>query len=105
MPTTCRRWSAGTSPTTYATRWPGRALRPRPATRPSEPMMVPFASWSVLSADFLIVLHLTISGVTLSALLHLASAKWRYEVRQYAISLFGLYPLAFALLLILLAFG
>ena len=67
--------------------------------------MVPFASWSVLSADFLIVLHLTISGVTLSALLHLASAKWRYEVRQYAVALFGIYPLAFALLLILLAFG
>lgn len=67
--------------------------------------MIPFASWSVLTADFLIVLHLTISGVTLSALLHLASAKWRYEVRQYAVSLFGLYPLAFALLVILLAFG
>jgi hypothetical protein len=67
--------------------------------------MVPFASWSVLTADFLIVLHLTISGVTLCALLHLASAKWRYQVRPFAVSLFGLYWLAFALLLILLAFG
>jgi hypothetical protein len=67
--------------------------------------MVPFASWSVLTADFLIVLHLTISGVTLCALLHLASAKWRYNVRPFAASLFGLYWLAFALLLILLALG
>ncbi len=61
-----------------------------------------FASWSVLTADFLIVLHLTIGGVTLCALLHLASAKWRYQVRGFAVSLFGLYWLAFALLLILL---
>jgi len=67
--------------------------------------MIDFASWSVLTADFLIVLHLTIGGVTLCALLHLASAKWRYTIRPFAVSLFGLYPLAFALLLVLLAFG
>lgn len=67
--------------------------------------LVPFSSWSVLTADFLIVLHLTICGVTLSALLHLASAKWRYVVRPIAISLFALYPLALVLLLVLLAFG
>ncbi len=64
--------------------------------------LIPFASWSVLTADFLIVLHLTIGGVTLAAILHLASAKWRYLVRNIAVSLFGLFPLAFALLLILL---
>jgi len=64
--------------------------------------LIPFSSWSVLTADFLIVLHLTIGGVTLAAILHLASAKWRYQVRNIAISLFSLYPLVFVLLLILL---
>jgi hypothetical protein len=33
------------------------------------------------------------------------SAKWRYVVRRVAVSLFGLFPLAFALLLVLLAAG
>jgi len=61
-----------------------------------------FANWSVLTASFLIVLHLTIGGVTLSAILHLVNAKWRYRVRDMAVSLFGLYWLAFALLIILL---
>jgi len=64
--------------------------------------LVPFASWSVLTADFLLLLHLTIGGVTLCALLHLASAKWRYRVREMAVSLFALYPLVFILLVILL---
>jgi hypothetical protein len=64
--------------------------------------MIPYASWSVLTADFLILLHLTIGGVTLSAILHLASAKWRYRVRGLAGSLFALYPLVLALLIILL---
>ena len=64
--------------------------------------LIPHSSWSVLAADFLIVLHLTIGGVTLAAILHLASAKWRYVVRNIAVSLFALYPLAFVLLIILL---
>jgi hypothetical protein len=63
---------------------------------------IPFASWSVLTVDYLLLLHLTIGGVTLSAILHLASAKWRYKVRDMAVSLFGLYPLVFGLLLVLL---
>lgn len=61
-----------------------------------------YENWSVLSADFLIVLHLTIGGVTLCSLLHLASAKWRYHVRDIAGALFSLYPLAGVLLLVLL---
>ncbi len=65
--------------------------------------LIPYASWSVLTADFLILLHLTISGVTFSAILHLASAKWRYRVRDIAGSLFALYPLVFVLLIVLLA--
>jgi len=61
-----------------------------------------FANWSVLTATFLIILHLTIGGVTLSTILHLANAKWRYKVRDMACSLYGLWPLTLALLVILL---
>lgn len=68
----------------------------------SEHSLIPFASWSVLTADFLLLLHLAIGGVTFSAILHLSSAKWRYKVRDMAGSLFALYPLVFALLVILL---
>jgi len=64
-----------------------------------------YENWSVLSADFLILLHLTIGGVTFASLLHLASGRWRYHVRDIAVSLFGLYPLVFALLLVLLVAG
>jgi hypothetical protein len=38
---------------------------------------MPFVSWSVLTVDFLVVLHLALGGVTLAALLHLVNAKWR----------------------------
>ncbi len=65
--------------------------------------MVPFGSWSVLTTDFLIVLYLTISGVTFSAVLQLSGARWHYEFRRVGFALFDLYPLAFVLLVILLA--
>ncbi len=64
-----------------------------------------FGSWSVLTADFLIVLYLAINGVTLASLLHLTNAKWRAKVRFLAVSLAGLFPLAFILLIIVLANG
>ena len=64
-----------------------------------------FASWSVLTVDFLVVLHLALGGVTLAALLHLVNAKWRFEVRYFSVSFFALFPLAFCLLLILLLNG
>jgi len=64
--------------------------------------MVSFASWSVLTVDFLIVFYLAFGGITLAALLHLVNAKWRYDVRYITVSFFSLYPLAFILLLILL---
>jgi hypothetical protein len=67
--------------------------------------MISFGSWSVLTVDFLIVLYLSLGGVTLAALLHLVNAKWRYEVRGIAVSLASLFPLAFILLVILLAAG
>ncbi len=64
--------------------------------------MVSFASWSVLTVDFLIILYLAMGGLTLAALLHLVNAKWRFDVRFISVSFFSLYPLAFVLLLILL---
>ena len=64
--------------------------------------MVSFASWSVLTVDFLIILYLALGGVTLAALLHLVNAKWRFDVRFLTVSFFSLFPLAFVLLLILL---
>jgi hypothetical protein len=64
-----------------------------------------FGSWSVLTVDFLVVLHLALGGVTLAALLHLVNGKWRFEIRYISVSFFALYPLAFCLLLILLLNG
>ena len=64
-----------------------------------------FASWSVLTVDFLVVLHIALGGVTLAALLHLVNAKWRFEIRYVSVSLFALFPLAFCLLLVLLING
>jgi hypothetical protein len=64
-----------------------------------------FASWSVLTVDFLVVLHLALGGVTLAALLHLVNAKWRFEIRYLSVCFFALFPLAFCLLLILLING
>lgn len=67
--------------------------------------MISYPSWSVLTVDFLIILHLSLAGVTLSALLHLVNARWRVDIRTLAVSFFSLYPLAVALLLILLYGG
>lgn len=64
--------------------------------------MVSYASWSVLTVDFLIITYLAFGGITLAALLHLVNAKWRFDVRYITSSFFALYPLAFVLLLILL---
>jgi hypothetical protein len=64
--------------------------------------VISFASWSVLTVDFLVILHLAMAGVTFSALLYLVNAKWRYDIRLFSVSFFALFPLAFVLLLILL---
>ncbi len=66
---------------------------------------MPFASWSVLTVDFLVVLHLALGGVTLAAILHLVNAKWRFDIRYLSVSFFALFPLAFLLLIILLLNG
>jgi Ni/Fe-hydrogenase subunit HybB-like protein len=64
-----------------------------------------YSNWSVLTASFVIVTYLALSGVSLCAVLYLVGAKWRHQVRDLAVSLFALFPLAFVLLLILLAGG
>lgn len=64
-----------------------------------------FGSWSVLTTNFLIVIYLALAGVTFASILHLVNGKWRFQVRYYAVSLAGLFPLALALLLILLYGG
>ena len=64
-----------------------------------------FGSWSVLTTNFLIVLYLALAGVTFASILHLANGKWRYQVRYFAVSLAGLFPLALVLLVILLYGG
>ncbi len=64
--------------------------------------MISYSNWSVLSVNFLVVLSLSFAGIALSSVLYLVGAKWRFEVRQIATSLFALFPLAFVLLIILL---
>jgi len=61
-----------------------------------------FGSWSVLTADFLIVLYIALNGVTLAAILHLVNGKWREQVRFLSVSTFALMPVAFVLLIVLL---
>jgi hypothetical protein len=67
--------------------------------------MFSFSNWSVLTVNFLVVLYLALGGVTLCAVLHLVGARWRYEIRLLASSLFALFPLAFVLLIVLLLNG
>lgn len=64
-----------------------------------------FGSWSVLTTNFIIVLYIALGGVTLSAILHLANGKWRFIIRDLACSLAVMFPVAFVLLIILLANG
>ena len=64
-----------------------------------------FGFWSVVITNFLFVLYLALGGVTLSAALHLANGKWRFQVRSLACSLAVLFPIAFLLLLIILTAG
>jgi len=67
--------------------------------------MISYSNWSVLTVNFLVVLYLALGGVTLSAVLYLVGARWRYEIRLLASSLYALFPLAFVLLIVLLANG
>lgn len=67
--------------------------------------MFSYSNWSVLTVSFLVVTYLALSGATLCSVLYLAGAKWRSEIRQLTSALYALFPLAFVLLIILLAGG
>lgn len=67
--------------------------------------MFAYSNWAVLTVSFVVVLSLALSGVVLCSVLHLVGAGWRFEVRNLATSLYALFPLAFVLLVILLAGG
>ncbi len=64
-----------------------------------------FGTWSVLITNFLFVLYLALGGVTLASVLHLCNGQWRFQVRYLACSLAVLFPIAFVLLLVILASG
>jgi hypothetical protein len=64
--------------------------------------MISYSNWSVLSVNFVVVLYLALSGVTLCSVLYLVGAKWIVEVKHLATALFSLFPLALVLLVILL---
>ncbi len=64
---------------------------------------ISYSNWSVLTMSFVVVTYLALSGVALCAVLYLVGARWRFQIRQLAVSLFALFPLAFVLLLVLLA--
>lgn len=61
-----------------------------------------YSNWSVLTASFVIVTYLAMSGVSLCAVLYLVGAKWREQVRDLAVSLYSLFLISFVLLGILL---
>ena len=67
--------------------------------------MLEYSNWAVLTVSFVVVLSLALSGVALCSVLHLVNAQWRYDVRHLAVSLYALFPLAFVLLVVLLAGG
>lgn len=67
--------------------------------------MLDYSNWAVLTVSFVVVLSLALSGVALCSVLYLVNAKWRFEVRNLAVSLTALFPLAFVLLVVLLVGG
>jgi hypothetical protein len=63
-------------------------------------------NWALVSAAFMLVMAVALGGTLLSALLHLAGARratWRLDVVPWAHRVVHLYPLAFVLLLVMLA--
>lgn len=63
------------------------------------------SNWAVLTAAFLMVLYIAQGGVVLSALVHLshvAGARWRADIAPFAHQTVRFFPLALALLIILL---
>jgi hypothetical protein len=67
--------------------------------------MLEYSNWAVLTVSFVVVLSLALSGVVFCSVLHLVGAQWRFNVRHLAVSLYALFPLAFVMLVVLLAGG
>ena len=67
--------------------------------------MISYSNWSVLTASFVVVVYLALSGVALCSVLYLVGAKWRSQVRGLAVSLYSLFPMAFAMMVVLLIGG
>jgi hypothetical protein len=67
--------------------------------------MLSYSNWSVLTASFVIVTYLALSGVSLCAVLYLVGAKWRNQISGLTASLYPLFLIAFVLLGILLVGG
>ncbi len=65
-------------------------------------MISSFGSWSVLTVSFLIVTYIALAGVVLASVLHLCNAKWRFQIRNLAVSTAALFPVAGVMLLILM---
>lgn len=64
-----------------------------------------FGSWSILTTNFLVVLYLALGGAILPVILHLANGRWRFQIRFLSGVCTALFPVAFALLLVLLFNG
>lgn len=67
--------------------------------------MFEYSNWAVLTASFVVVLSLALSGVVMCSVLHLVGAKWRIQICHLSASLYALFPLAFVLLIVLLLGG
>ncbi len=67
--------------------------------------MISYSNWSVLTASFVVVVYLALSGVALCSVLYLVGAKWRFQIRGLAVSLYSLFPMAFAMMVVLLIGG
>jgi len=63
------------------------------------------ANWAVLMDNFLFALYIPLAAVFWCSVLHLVNGKWRYEVRFLMASSRALFPLGFALLLLVLSGG
>lgn len=65
-----------------------------------------FGSWSVLTTNFLIILYLALGGAIFPVILHLCGANhWRRQVGFLSGTCTALFPIAFVLLIVLLANG
>jgi len=68
-------------------------------------MEMTLPNWAVLMDNFLFVLYIPLAAIFWSSVIHLSGGAWRFEVRFLMASSRALFPLAFVLLIIILASG